>query len=485
MNKMLSDESHLVKIEVSSRGKRLRTPVVVNIPRAERPGEQAVIDYVIEAFTKKMPRLIKFTFENKTTLNVAKYLLRHKTGSHQTLYQYIYSIDRFCKSINEKPDDLIQKCKTNAGLQDQQQTQIVIQQIDDFIGDLQADKLAPGTIGNYVKGVKCLFRRNGLSLELPFNFSKRVKYRDRAPTPEELQKLVEIADIREKVIISVLGLSGMRIGTLVKLEYRHVMKDLESGTTSICLHIESDIVKGKYGDYETFLGYEAVNYLKTYLEIRERGTRKIPPETLLPNSPLVRNARNHIPTPITESQVHRIVNKLYKKAGIIGQTTSRRYRVRPHSIRKYFKTQMMALGTINSDYIDYMMGHVTDTYNDIQGLGKEHLRNVYASSGLSIRPKTELNKIETIKALAITLGLDPDVILSKVALQKPHRTIIDGAYQTGNSVKILSKAIKTTLIEELRNSNNGVWTVVARERFELSSGGFSGPQPPEPPILDR
>jgi len=163
-----------------------------------------------------------------------------------------------------------------------------------------------------VKGVKALFRVNGLRLDLPFSFSKRVKYQDRAPTPEELQKIIEIGDIREKTIVSILALSGMRIGTLVKLEYRHVMKDLDAGRMPVHLHIESEIVKGKYGDYDTFLGKEAVKYLKTYLETRERGTRKIPPETLYPNSPLIRNSRDHIPKPITESQVHRIIHKLYK-----------------------------------------------------------------------------------------------------------------------------------------------------------------------------
>ena len=76
-------ESDLVTIEVSSKGRKLREPVIVRLPRAERPAEKAVIDYVIEAFTKKMPRLIKLTFENKTTLKIAKYLLIHKSGSHR------------------------------------------------------------------------------------------------------------------------------------------------------------------------------------------------------------------------------------------------------------------------------------------------------------------------------------------------------------------------------------------------------------------
>ena len=62
-----------------------------------------------------------------------------------------------------------------------------------------------------------------------------------------------------------------------------------------------------------------------------------------------------------------------------------RYSLCVHSLRKYFKTQLMALG-VQSDYVDYMMGHTVDTYHDIQSKGIEFLRNVYASAGLSIKP---------------------------------------------------------------------------------------------------
>ena len=40
---------------------------------------------------------------------------------------------------------------------------------------------------------------------------------------------------------------------------------------------------------------------------------------------------------------------------MIRQSTAKRYEVRPHSLRKYFKTQLTKLGTIHSDYIEYMM----------------------------------------------------------------------------------------------------------------------------------
>jgi len=44
-----------------------------------------------------------------------------------------------------------------------------------------------------------------------------------------------------------------------------------------------------------------------------------------------------------------------------------------------------------------MMGHTIDIYHDIQSLGVEKLRNVYAASGLSIRPKNRISKIDALK----------------------------------------------------------------------------------------
>jgi hypothetical protein len=55
-----------------------------------------------------------------------------------------------------------------------------------------------------------------------------------------------MAELREKVIVSLLALSGVRIGTLVKLQYRHVKRDLENGIMPVHMHIEAGITKGKY-----------------------------------------------------------------------------------------------------------------------------------------------------------------------------------------------------------------------------------------------
>jgi integrase len=115
------------------------------------------------------------------------------------------------------------------------------------------------------------------------HFSKRA----RAPTTEEIEPLVDIADIRGKLMIAMLAQGGFRIGTLAKLQYRHVREDLERNIIPIHIHVEAKITKGKYHDYDTFLGQEATHYLEAYIRARKAGglPNKIPPETFQDDTP--------------------------------------------------------------------------------------------------------------------------------------------------------------------------------------------------------
>ncbi len=54
------------------------------------------------------------------------------------------------------------------------------------------------------------------------------------------------------------------------------------------------------------------------------------------------------------------------------------------------------------------MGHVADTYNDVHSLGIEKLRQECAASGLCIRPRQQISRLETIKEVLRAIGEDPD-----------------------------------------------------------------------------
>jgi len=442
-------ELQTISVTRSPGGKKLRKPIVVAIPKPRSLEEKSLQQYVINAFAIKMPSLILLTFRNKSLLQLARHLKRHTTASEATLYQYTYGVYRYCKWIRQEPDQLIASCKDMDGTPLNKAVARQVQAIDDFVGELQAEKLAPGTVSNHVKGVKALFRVNEIPLHLPYRLSKRVKYKDRSPTPEELQHLLQIADIREKVIITLLCLGGFRVGTLCKLRYSHIRKDLEANRVPLHVHVESAITKGGYGDYDTFLSQEAVEYLRMYLNERRMGSRRgyIQPEEITDDSPLIRDSRYAKPKPISPSRIHDILHTLYERADLI-HGRNRRYQVRVHSLRKYFKTQMTALG-VNSDYIEYMMGHIIDTYHDVQMKGVEFLRNIYASSGLSVKPRTQVSKIEALKEIIRAWGMNPEEILVKDAMIQPHRTVIDPLRHEESQIRILSQALKESIKQEL------------------------------------
>ena len=58
--------------------------------------------------------------------------------------------------------------------------------------------------------------------------------------------------------------------------------------------------------------------------------------------------------------------------------------------------QLRALG-VDTDYVDYKMGHVVDTYHDIQSKGVEFLRENYARAGLYIKPQAKIASSRTVK----------------------------------------------------------------------------------------
>ena len=133
---------------------------------------------------------------------------------------------------------------------------------------------------------------------------------------------------------------------------------------------------------------EASQLLKLYIEDRKRGTRFMPPEELTDDSPLIRNS--HIADKVlgvSEKTISKIVHEVAVSTKIAKKLPdSWMYSVRTHSLRKFFRTQMSAV-KLDSEIINYMMGHTVDTYEDVQSLGIETLRNMYSSAGLAIRPK--------------------------------------------------------------------------------------------------
>jgi hypothetical protein len=229
---------------------------------------------------------------------------------------------------------------------------------------------------------------------------------------------------------------------------------IDSARALVHIHVEAEITKGKYHDYDTFLGQEAAEYLRLYVQARRQGSEKVPPEIIHDESPLIRNMQLRRTVPITPTAVHQLIHELYQKAGLIPQKSlGRRYDLRVHSIRKFFRTQLAALGT-PTDYIEYMMGHTISTYHDIEMKGIEYLRGIYSASALSIKPKTRVSKIDALKEIIRAWGLNPEEILTKEALARPNATVIGRERLEERQLHQLSIALRQELLKDIREEQH-------------------------------
>lgn len=435
-------------------GKTLRKPIQITLPATMNTRDFDLYGYMIRGIYLKGPRLLPEALACAAIRQLARHLKRWRTGSLHTIGNYVYGLLRFCEWIGKTPDQLIQESLDSEEVPIPRAVKQAALLLEEWVSELQANKLTPNLIANYIKPVKLLYKVHGVNLALPFPLVRRVVYKDRAPTPEELTRLMDIADIRGKVLVSCLPLGGFRPGTLAQLQYRHVKEDLEKGIIPIHIHVEAEITKGKYGDYDTFLAQEAIDALKVYLDVRRRGTRYIPPEVITDSSPLIRNAHNSNVTPITEAQIYSLIHSLYLKGGLLdGQRLGRRYRLWAHTLRKYFRTQLASLG-VDRDYIEYMMGHKISTYHDIQMKGVEYLRNIYAASNLSIRPKTKVNLIDTLKTIIRSAGKNPEEYLTREAMIEPHRSYANSRTREDTQIHSLSRLLRELIQEETHAANN-------------------------------
>jgi len=96
-----------------------------------------------------------------------------------------------------------------------------------------------------------------------------------------------------------------------------------------------------------------------------------------------------------------------------------------------------------------MMGHKISTYHDVQMKGVEFLRNIHAASGISVKPRSQVNRIEMLKEVIRAWGLNPEKILAKDALTEPARIYLTPYERERHQLQALTAPLKEAIREEL------------------------------------
>ncbi len=90
---------------------------------------------------------------------------------------------------------------------------------------------------------------------------------DRSYTHQEISKILQVCDLRMKVVILLMASSGMRVGAIPSLKMRNLekIKDVYKVT----------VYEGSKESYYTFTSPECTSFIDSYLEFRENNGEKL------------------------------------------------------------------------------------------------------------------------------------------------------------------------------------------------------------------
>jgi hypothetical protein len=135
---------------------------------------------------------------------------------------------------------------------------------------------------------------------------------------------------------------------------------------------------------KTFIGEEAIQALKEYIEARRKGSRNVAQETITKNSPLFKSW--------THGEVRRISR--HSLSSLIRETfvNVNEERMSAHSLRKKLQTDLEKAG-VNPNWIDQILGHELINSRDAYSLPTdEELKEAYTKAYSIIRIYPEIHQ---------------------------------------------------------------------------------------------
>jgi integrase len=211
---------------------------------------------------------------------------------------------------------------------------------------LRREGAAPKTIAFYIGLINKVLRLAGVSYDMRLvrelvDIPKtRVIRSDRAPTKDELRRILMHASPRNRLLFMVMAVCGLRLSEALRLR----VGDIIPGTVPPYLRV----VSAKTGGVRMVpLTGEMLRMLMDYL-----GNDNDPQD-------LIFHARGDRRRMLKATDVQQYFYSTLRRAGLLKRDSSGRgYEIHIHSLRKFFKTELEAAG-VNPLLIERWMGHNT------------------------------------------------------------------------------------------------------------------------------
>jgi hypothetical protein len=356
--------------------------------------------------------------------------------SYVTRQQYIIKLKMFFNSLGLKGDidkqsrEFLLKVKKDEGREWAQNG------LKYFIRDkkqrVENGELAESTICNFYKPVKLFCSTHDIELSwkkitniIP---TGRRFANDRAPTHEEIGKVVEYPDRRIKPLVLVTSSSGIRIGAWEYLKWKHV-EPIWIDNRIVAAKIT--VYAGENEQYISFITPEAFNALQEWMDFRKKSGEDVNGESWLMIMLWDTNAPAPIPQRMNTEGLRALMERALRAQGLrkkLDRKSVRRHEFKTnHGFRKFFQTN--AETKMKSLHVKTMMGQDTGLAQSYYKPTVQELLDEYLKAVENLTINKEVDSQEMIKnqqALAVEIqkkdqemrALRNELLETKVAQQK-------------------------------------------------------------------
>ena len=313
-------------------------------------------------------------------------------NSPKTRTDFINWLRIYVKFCNEIKERIKVDVGNNTDLllfdNDTRKIQTIIKQ---FIDSLYDNGLSPSTVRSYYLAVKQFYQSNEITLNWPIIkdylgiISNVKRDYDMPYTYEEIHKMLDNSDERERAIILLLASTGMRRGALPELKYGD-LKWIDQYQI-----YEITVYSGFKEEYITYCSMECAYYINLYLDFRRRSGEQITKQSYLIRKQFeTANKQGTIKISdasdppdkhkMTMRSLESIIYRLIYHAGIRhnegkkARLGDRHINMASHSFRKFFENKCLESG-IDPFYVSVLMGHRS------KGIGVE--RHYYRPSSIN------------------------------------------------------------------------------------------------------
>lgn len=281
----------------------------------------------------------------------------NKTGSHKTQLEYAYRLKRFCDWAKKTPSQLIAQREEQLKGKTKQEREKTEDLVNDFFQFMSKPHEGESEKENhrmsakaYYGAIRSFYKCNsdvGLKGDTPRAVNKTV----RGITLEEFKQIDTIVNPRDRALLRFMKDSGCSTEDVVVFNYGDIKKEFEEGKSFIHLQAVRQKTQSKY---DTFIGPNAVEALKTYFQIRKKHGEVFNDKTPLFLSNLTKGGKR---ARLNENSLRTVFARIKQKIGII---------VSPHRIRKLFSTRM-AMKILHPIILKRWMGHSVGGSGDVEG----------------------------------------------------------------------------------------------------------------------